>query len=465
MLGVQIVREYVNNKDVDKIILEKGYVDYSSIKDNYYEEMYLFWYSNGVKNGMKIGLCLDKNELFMLIVLSLDMFQCEVEFQNKDEMIHLIKRNSSRCHCIVTDKEILFETNQKKRKVKLWGKYDIYIYFFETSYQMGSDKSYIYFTSGSTGIPKAFYKFEDAIISEGRAIKERLNLDSNQSILCVAPCSHVFAQSIACIAAFLAKAKVRYMNNLTSPNRIIQELSSEKYTMLVTTPLYLEYLSDYPEAMEKIQKIVTGGSRLSSKATTSIKNIFNFYGSTETGVIAIRESVDANDSLCVGNIVPTVKVKFEKSIENKDGYDLKTIRIISSFNAYQCQKENEKYFFGNEGILLNDYGCLKNDNLYIYGRIDNIVNINGLKVSCDEVQELISKCDNVLSVKVERAEKEKYEYIVAYVEFERLSEHSISDLYKILLNTMEHSKIPQKIVAVDGFEHTITGKKKRGKTL
>ncbi len=125
----------------------------------------------------------------------------------------------------------------------------------------------------------------------------------------------------------------------------------------------------------------------------------------------------------------------------------------------------EQTQFGNEGILLNDYGCLKNDNLYIYGRIDNIVNINGLKVSCDEVQELISKCDNVLSVKVERAEKEKYEYIVAYVEFERLSEHNISDLYKILLNTMEHSKIPQKIVAVDGFEHTITGKKKRGKTL
>lgn len=452
------LKQYLNLDTKKNGTLYDGkFVDYSNLEINFFQNWETFWKNNiGIKEGMRIGLFLSKNELIMPTVLSLDNIICEIEFFNSGMSKQYIESNTSKCNFIISDYNLNYKVEYSKKKIEIFKK-NVFIYCFDEMNSVNKErKSFVYYTSGTTGNPKAFYKTEESVIKEGLAILEELKISQSDKILCIAPCGHVFAQSVACIAAMLAGAKVQYMQSVISPNYILRNIRQYKYDILLTTPLYFEHLHSFKEDLKGIRELVTGGARLSRKVLESNMKITCFYGSTETGVISINKGMKQEN--LVGKVVKGVEIiEGEKILKTKE-HELKKIVVKSDFNAYACRREQQAYMQMDDKIILNDYGYLKGENLFVVGRIDNIININGLKVSTTEIENELIKNVCVDKVKVVKKEDDFKEYALAYVVLKKEFHIAVEEIYEFCKINMEHYKIPKKIELVNELHYTETGK-------
>lgn len=456
--GVIKLREYIVLNEKNKDFCCGQVINYSNLNKDFFENYCSMWKRVGIENGNKIGICFESNQLIMPLILSFDHIICNLEFLSHYMMEGLILKNFSRYNYIITDKELNFTESYCKRFETSFLGVSIFVYHFMVDSPSINNKSYVYYTSGSTGVPKAFYKTEDAIVKEGEKIINALNIKNTDRMLCVAPCCHTLAQSVACIAAALAGATVEYMSCVVSPNSIIKRLKNNNYELLITTPLYYEYLVGDIQTLNNIRELITGGARLSDKVLSSGVKIKSFYGSTETGVVAINDG-NVKDKAYVGKIVDGVKILWKKEIDIDNEHVLKNMEVKSEFNAYKCMIGEKVYNYAEGVIPLNDYGYKdEHEQLFVYGRTDNIVNIHGMKVSCQEIEDTLSVHMNVSKVKAVKKVKNNNEYIIAYVILKRQEDNSIKNLFNFCKINMEHYKIPKEIILVDSFEYTNTGK-------
>ena len=455
-MAFQKVLNCINDVSDGNIICDE-FVYYSKLDRLFFEKWVNFWNDKGIEDGNKIGILTSKNMIIMPIVLSLDSYKCQIEFFNSSVPKDYIENNESNCNVIITDQELNF-SNRKKRESMVFEKNNLFLHFFDSiKCQDSSVKTFIYYTSGTTGKPKAIYKSEDAVIAEGQAILKAIGMTENSTILCVAPCVHVFAQSVACIAAVLSRAKVKYMLSVSSPNKIKRMISDTKIDFLITTPFYYNYLCEDEEVINGVGKCISGGARLSLKVQSSDLKVINFYGSTETGVVAINNSIVKKDY--VGNIVEGVSINTDDEeiwVNNQKNCRLS---IKSSFNAYAFKDNNQILHEFGDAIKLNDYGYISDNEVYVIGRQDNIVNIHGLKVSTIEVENVLMGNIFVKEVNVQKEKSKIGEYIVAYIVLKEENIINEDELISYCKTKVEHYKIPQKIYIVDELQYTESGKK------
>lgn len=401
----------------------------------------------------RIGLCLDDNELIMPILQCLEDYKCIIEFLNSKLFKDSIGEANEYLDYIITDKEIIELKYNNKIVTNLFNK-KVYIFFLENSSGKNiKEKIYVYYTSGSTGRPKKVYKKEKAVLDEARAIVQRLKLSDEDMILCVASCNHVFAQSVACFAALEARCKVVYLSPLSSPNNVINKIKKYDFSILLASPIYYEFLCDFYKELSKIRLLLTGGAKLSDKVLNSELKITNFYGSTETGIIAVNDERKKQKEY-VGEVLKEVKIVW------KDNYIYKHCReisICSPFNAYKICEGN--YEIKIEDLInLHDIGYQKANDLYIVGRTDNIVNIYGMKISCLEVEQIINKCQQVDKAIVTKYRDATGEHMQAYVKMKVKSIENEKVIREFCLQKLEKCKIPSKITFVNNILYNEIGK-------
>lgn len=454
-MSIQNAIDFEKRKNYE--LLNGRIVNYSNIDLKFFKKWEKFWKDDiGITQGDRIGLLIGENELIMPVVLSLDNIICEIEFFNSGINRKNIEQNIIKYNCIISDQKLNYQEDRQIKEIELFKK-KLFVYDFEKNTPLGGKrKSYIYYTSGSTGQPKAFYKTENAVIKEGTAILNEINMCASDNILCIAPCVHVFAQSIACVAAMLAGAKVEYMQTIVSPNQIIKKIKKNNYDILITTPLYFEYLCGFKKEMEGISKLITGGAKLSQKVIDSGLDIISFYGTTETGVISINKGQKQDNS--VGRVVKGVEIVGEKTVSISKGKELKRIAVKSEFNSYAYREGPEKLVQLQGTIVLNDYGYKKDEELFVMGRIDNIINVNGLKVSSAEIEKELMKNEYIEKVSVIKQIKDSREYAKAYVVLKSDSHIEEEQLFEFCKKNIEHYKIPNKIEIVEELHYTETGK-------
>ena len=107
---------------------------------------------------------------------------------------------------------------------------------------------------------------------------------------------------------------------------------------------------------------------------------------------------------------------------------------------------------------LGDIGYIDDDgNLNICGRIDSIINLNGGRISTDEIEKIIQQCEYVDIAKVvkEKDQKEN-EYLVAYATVKKDCEPSQIKAY--CQQNLDYNKIPRHIFIVKEFKFSESGK-------
>jgi len=118
--------------------------------------------------------------------------------------------------------------------------------------------------------------------------------------------------------------------------------------------------------------------------------IFNSYGSTELGFVSLHEIVEGK--IMGGNISPEVKLEIVDSENRKlNNGESGIVRYakINMATEYYKSLDSTKEFFQDHFFYPGDSGFLDNlGRLHITGRTNEVMNLGGVKVSPNVVEEI-----------------------------------------------------------------------------
>jgi fatty-acyl-CoA synthase len=211
-----------------------------------------------------------------------------------------------------------------------------------------------------------------------------------------------------------------------------------------------------------VRIVLASGSALSQDLRERVAEVFgdvlyDLYGSTEAGWVAIATPEDIQDRPgTVGRPVPGVELAaFSPQGERLPAGETGGLHVRSGarFEGYLGDAEVEE----REGFLaLGDMGRVDEDGyLHVEGRGDDMVVIGGENVYPIEVEEAISKLDGVTDVAVLGVEDDEYGQVLAAFYEGSADPDAIKKACKEGLASF---KLPRRVEKVDSLPRTATGK-------
>lgn len=322
-------------------------------------------------------------------------------------------------------------------------------------------------TSGTTGRPKGASRAASGQgITEFAGLLERVPLHRDDVILCPAPLFHAFGMLTFSLATLLGATLV--LPDRFDPEQSLDLIARHGVTALAMVPLMLRRivsLSDeelLPADVGTVRIILASGSAISQALRERIAEVFgdvlyDLYGSTEAGWVAIATPQDIRDRPgTVGRPVAGIEVAaFGEDGEQRPPGEIGELHVRSGarFEGYLGGGEASE----REGFLgLGDLGRLDEDGyLHVEGRQDEMVVVGGENVYPIEVEEAISALDGVDDVAVLGMEDEEYGQVLAAFYEGSADPESVE---KEAREALASYKVPRRIEKVSDLPRTATGK-------
>ncbi|MGA1390867.1 MAG: AMP-binding protein [Candidatus Nanopelagicales bacterium] len=272
-------------------------------------------------------------------------------------------------------------------------------------------------TSGTTGNPKAVEISSKALVNAANKTNQMFN-DSADWILAINP---AFIGGLMVLArAIISNQNWIYgldESDKFNPDLFIAKamevLSKNKKvrTSLVNAQLSTLVSQGHTETLKKFDALLIGGGQISNSLYEQLKNdgvnLIRTYGMTETcgGVVW--------DGFALNNVL--IRIDHPAS----DGVGQIAIKSDSNATCYHG-KSNEinklnQSTFSNDWVLTKDLGSLKNGELKVIGRNDDIVISGGNNVSLHAIENVIKDQLGIEDTVVFSIPDEKWGAIVAAV--------------------------------------------------
>lgn len=410
-----------------------------------------------------VAIFLKSNSLLTPLLYSLKNKHCSIILCDSSDLNSLKHKIIENASIIITDVSLEHTdlTYSIAEKIDFLS-HIIYIYVQSDVTTALEPDTFSFFTSGtSNSMPSIVTYTKECIMRKAECEKQILSLGPNDYMLCILPTYHCYGFGHGCIAPALSGCRVTYFPAYTLPTRIMKELASDQYTILITTPFYYNLIYQGLHHLSHLRLMVSSGGPLSQTVINSDLKISNCYGTTETGLIAFKSSFSDTNKTSVGTIIPDVKLTFGNQVDincnsHQPYYEL---YVESPYLAKRITTGNSIINIASK-LKLNDYGYVDSEgNLYICGRLDNVININGEKVSLDEIEAFLNNHPNIKEVKVSKKTDEiHHEYPIAYVMLYNNNSDSPESLRKYCLERIPIFKIPHEFIIVDHLKRTSTNK-------
>lgn len=301
------------------------------------------------------------------------------------------------------------------------------------------------FTSGTTGQPK---KVIHSISTLTRAV--RVSDNHNGDIWAYAYNPTHMAGLQVFFQAFINKNTLVNVFNLQR-NEVYSIISKYKITHISATPTFYRLLLPYEQEYPLVRRVTLGGEKSSSQLYENIGLIFpnakinNVYASTEAG------SLFAAKGDC-----------FQLPVNMRDKFivvDEELLIHCSLLGRSDSYKLDGEYYHSGDLIewVDEEKGCFR-----FKSRKNELINVGGYKVNPSEVEEAIDDIDGVRqSLVYGKPNSVLGNIVVAEVLRNEDSEITDMEIRKLLRIKLQDFKIPRKIIFVEEFTLTRTGKIKR----
>ncbi|MFM1826030.1 MAG: hypothetical protein RLZZ37_665 [Actinomycetota bacterium] len=279
------------------------------------------------------------------------------------------------------------------------------------------DSGLIICTSGTTGNPKAVEISTKALINAANKTNEMFN-DPADWILAINP---AFIGGLMVLARAIISNQ-NWIYGLDESDKFNPDLFVSKAmevisknrkvrTSLVNAQLSTLVSLGHTEILKKFDALLIGGGQISNSLYEQLKNegvnLIRTYGMTETcgGVVW--------DGIALNNVL----IRIDHPA--KDGVGQIAIKSDSNATCYhgksiEVNKLNQSTF-NNGWVLTKDLGILKNNELKVIGRNDDIVVSGGNNISLHAIENLIKDQVGVEDAVVFSIPDEKWGVIVAAV--------------------------------------------------
>lgn len=331
----------------------------------------------------------------------------------------------------------------------------------------------IYCTSGSTSNPKYVCFRFDAIFRNIISNVKALNIENDDCFLVSLPMNFSY-----CLHAHVLSHLYKGANLIIKPNSIFSNkafvnlLKVYKISSFATVPTFVRQIKKYlaNEKLTNLKKIYVGAdfcdldTRIALKKDNPNINFYYTYGMTEAGPRISTYKFDINDKAnnSVGIALDICQIKIMVDGREAAKYEKGeiTVKSQSLMLGYLGNSELTNKTIIDGWLHTGDLGYVDNNgNLYLVGRIKNIIKINGLLISPEEIEEVIKKID-----KIENAFVYYKDGILMcdLVLKENSKEFQVMDSIKSnCIKFLPQEKIPKNFRFVKQLELTNSGKIKR----
>lgn len=457
----------------------------------------------GIGKGERVGILLDKSIaqiISMLGALRADFIFVLINSILKENQIRHILNDCGIKLLIASEKyNARFQNILKDTEVEIvvWESKldeiaDTYDGKDASTMRTGEDIGSIIYTSGSTGLPKGIVITHRNLIEGARIVSHYLSITSTERILGLLPFN--FDYGLNQLISTLYKGCTIVLFQFFMPNSLLNILIDEKITGLPAIPTIWSAVfnpqlckiapdQQYPD----LRYISNTGGKLPAPIVKKIRQLFPttklflMYGLTEAfrSTYLDPDEVDRRPD-SIGKAIPNVWVE----VINKNGKLCEAGEVGELIHGGACvtkgywnNPEMTARVFRPNPILPKENQFLdrvvysgdlvKKDQegfLYYVGRKDAMIKKEGYRVSPTEVEELLMGHQDVFEavtcgMEYETAKNE----IVALVTAKR--EIDVKELYTFCRQRAPEYLIPDRILVMDQFAKTETGKIDRPKVI
>ena len=325
------------------------------------------------------------------------------------------------------------------------------------------DTACIYYSSGTTGNPKCVEYSHKNMLSLIESISDEFGFNSDDIFLGVLPVGHTAIINYQFLPCALVGGRIIIVKNFNSirPNlwNIINEFSITNF-QIVPTILFSMLSTPYEEIDIKNNKTLKylscGSAPLSINIQEKTKRLFNIpvanlYGLSETGPSHFDNPINEDWNpgsigfpLTVNECVIIDANNNECSIGEIGQIALKGKNV---FKGYFRNEKATKNAFYNDYFLTGDTGYKDGEGRYFFAdRIKDLIIKGGVNIVPGEIEELIYKIDDVISVAIIGKEDKLFgEDLVAFVQKSPTSKIDENYIISILSEYLQPLKIPHDI--------------------
>ncbi len=332
-----------------------------------------------------------------------------------------------------------------------------------------ADEFLLQFTSGSAGRPKIVRRSFANAGEEIATFVKATALGPSDRIAALTPLHHAYALLDGLLAGAAAGASVMVPERFT-PADFLHLSRAERPTLVLGVPFMYELLNargeDPGPGLEGVRYCFSAGAKASPAMMSKFRarygvSINQLYGSTETGVIAFNSMKDGADAGTVGTPLPGRQVEVicddgRRAREGETG--LVRVRGPNVSSGYLNRPELNENVFAGGWFHTSDLGTLDRDgNLTLVGRRADFINVAGLKVDPEEVEEVLRALPGVKEAAVigERGRNQN-EDVVAFLVLERALD--LRELRDSCRERLADYKVPRAMKVVSELPRNEMGK-------
>ncbi len=285
---------------------------------------------------------------------------------------------------------------------------DKYVKSLDEKILYQDDMQFLYFTSGTTGLPTGVFKTRENSVKQAEALLKTLGERKFNRVVTTVPFVHIYGVDIGAVVPSLLGIDV-----WTKENFLPEELASEAQkegTLIVTTPVFIK-------ALNRIKKDTdfSGSYFLTSTAPVPKEDGKEFHELYKTSVSQLFASTETG---LMGH-----KIDDEEILKTYDGVEISTkynmLRVASPFLATKILNngavEDVEPPFQTEDIV----EILNEKEFKLLGRSSNLAKMAGKRISTQQIEGIIEAMDgiNCVLIKIRRDERAlKDEILDIYVE-------------------------------------------------
>ncbi len=280
-----------------------------------------------------------------------------------------------------------------------------------------SDLALLQYTGGTTGVAKGAALSHRNLIANIEQVAAWMKpslIDGEEVTITPLPLYHVFALTVNCFGMMRIGAKSVLITDPRKMKDFIKVLKSTPFTVITGINTLFNGLLQQPDFKEvdfsSLKVAVSGGMALQQAVAERWKSvtgndIVEGYGLSETSPLLTCNPINGTSKLgTIGLPVPSTEIKIigddgeEKLVGDFGEIWAKGPQVMTGY--WQNQKETDivmagDWFKTGDIAFFDSEGFIK-----IVDRKKEMINVSGMKVFPNEVEDVIAKLDGVLEVGV-----------------------------------------------------------------
>jgi long-chain acyl-CoA synthetase len=270
----------------------------------------------------------------------------------------------------------------------------------------------VLFTADSLGDPKGVLRTAENLEATAESVVANLEFDTESRVLVAVPLYHAYGWDLGLLPTLRTGATM-FLEEEISSRRVAKLIRDHNIDVLPGTPSMYRELAKLPTAKAlkaKNPRFLSGGSKLEAEVAQAMLDEYGVrliacYHTTETGVIAL--DVQGKNADSVGKTVDGVELRFTapkskraSAVAPAAGAKQGVIWVrspalsplsIGPFKEEEARVKNREVGIGESDgdgwFRTGDLGRLdRSTRLYLTGREDDVVKIEGKRVALGEVE-------------------------------------------------------------------------------